>query len=130
MTNSQSGVFSDKVMEFVNEEMGDKMEINCMEILDQEYERPCVLAVLPDRELMEDVTEDYYCGSSWSDASETCLFPCPSQSNDECPVDSSGQNPMSCFAATGCVNNKQASTLVLEVKICEFLCLIYLDFFM
>lgn len=118
MRDWQSEEFSEKIMNFVNEELGDKMEISCMEILDQEYDRPCVLAVIPDREL--EIADDYYCGSSLLDAGQSCLFPCPSQSNEECPVDGSGQIQMSCFAATGCVNQKQESTLVLEVKICEF----------
>ena len=92
------------------------MDLDCVEVLGQEYDPPCVLAVL-DRNLQSanDALDnnDYYCGTSWFDASEKCLNPCPSQSNDECPSNTK------CFAATNCINRPSSTSLVLEVKVCS-----------
>ena len=96
------------------------MDLDCVEVLGQEYDPPCVLAVM-DRDLQsaEDDADDtlhsndYFCGTSWFDASEKCITPCPSQLNNECPSNTK------CFAATNCIHPPSFTSLVLEVKVCS-----------
>ena len=104
----------EKSVRGVVEEALNGMDVDCMEVLGQEYDPPCVLAVMDDRDLQNSNGDnDYYCGTSWSDASDTCIHPCPTQSDEECPSNTN------CFAATNCIHRSSSTSLVLEVKVCS-----------
>jgi hypothetical protein len=96
----------------------DGMDISCVDVLEQEYDRPCVAAVLSRRVLEEshNATEDYYCGASWMEARDECRVPCPSRLDEECPQD---PDPQSCYAATGCIDRPSSTSLDVEVRICS-----------
>jgi hypothetical protein len=126
MSDAEAAAFGESVMGLLTAALQDTIEVDCLEVMAQEYDRPCVGAVIP-RYLQTDdenntttTQNDYYCGVSWMDASEKCNYPCPSMSDTDCPMISSGQNT-SCFAATGCSSKQQlpsSTSLDLEVKMC------------
>jgi hypothetical protein len=103
--------FSSSVQQFMTEAMN-TMEISCVDVLEQEYDRPCIAAVIPRRLTNATYQDDYYCGISWSDASSDCRTPCPSKLDDDCP------DATQCYAATGCVDNPSSTSLDLEIKLC------------
>lgn len=121
MSEDEAAAFGESMMKVLTNALGGSIEIDCLEVLEQEYDRPCVGAVIPRRQLQEDDTNatknDYYCGVTWFDASEKCNSPCPSMMDEDCPS-YNGQNT-SCFAATGCASNQpEFTSLDLEVQMC------------
>jgi hypothetical protein len=60
MTGSDMNAFQSSLMRFLGEGVKqlDNIEITCVEVQEQEYDRPCVGAVVPDRRLYELVDSD------------------------------------------------------------------------
>ena len=56
-------------------------------------------------------SEDYFCGTSWSDAAETCPHSCPTGEDSECIEKASGDDTYGCFFFTGCWERIQAGEI-------------------